>query len=246
MAADVSSLVRTLGGGGCKDDQHRAAVNDSTSEKPVALITRDLLGGSSRCVVESQDLDLDLPVPSGWEKRLDLESGKVYIQRSDTSTLPSMSEQKLQMNHEGTSTQVKLNSPLRAPLNLFDETSLDLKLVSSSMPSSNNYQSVCTLDKVKSALERAEKEPIKKRNPVWKPCSSSPSPSSYSSSSSSMRETQEEESEEKLMSSPMAAGCPGCLSYVLITKNNPKCPRCKSVVPFPLMKKPRIDLNISI
>ncbi|KAG5060328.1 hypothetical protein JHK87_001357 [Glycine soja] len=46
---------------------------------------------------------------------------------------------------------------------LFDETSLDLKLVSSTLPSSNNYQSVCTLDKVKSALERAEKKPI-----VWK------------------------------------------------------------------------------
>ncbi|XP_054813697.1 uncharacterized protein LOC129314317 [Prosopis cineraria] len=245
MAADVSSLVQILGGGGCKDDQHRPAVNDSTREKPVALITRDLLGGTSNCVVESQDLDLDLPVPSGWEKRLDLESGKVYIQRCDTSSLPSMSEQKLQMNHEGTSTQLKLNSPLKAPLNLFDETSLDLKLVSSSNPSSNNYQSVCTLDKVKSALERAEKEPIKKRNSLWKPLSS-PSPSSYSSSSSSMREAQEEESEERLMSSPVAAGCPGCLSYVLITKINPKCPRCKSVVPFPSMKKPRIDLNISI
>ncbi|KAL5187030.1 putative mannitol dehydrogenase [Glycine soja] len=42
----------------------------------------------------------------------------------------------------------------------FDETSLDLKSVSSILPSSNNYQSVCTHNKVKSALERAEKEPI--------------------------------------------------------------------------------------
>lgn len=175
-----------------------------------------------------------------------LQSGKVYIQRCDTSSLPSKSDQKVQMNHQGTSTQLKLNSSLKAPLNLFDETSLDLKLVSSSMSSGNNYQSVCTLDKVKSALERAEKEPVKKRNSLWKSRSSLSSPSSYSSSSSSMKETQEEESEEKLMSSPMAVGCPGCLSYVLITKNNPKCPRCKSVVPFPLMKKPKIDLNISM
>ncbi|KAF7834753.1 putative YUP8H12R.23 protein [Senna tora] len=250
MAADVSSLVRILGGGGYKDDQHRTVGSDSNGEKPTALITRDLLGGSSKCVVESQELDLDLQVPSGWEKRLDLESGKVYIQRCNTLSSPSMSEQhKLQMNPEVTA---KLNSPLKVPLNLFDETSLDLKLVSSSppMPSSNsNYQSVCTLDKVKSALERAEKEPIKKRTSFWKSSSSlmssSPSPS-YSSSSSSIRETQEEESEEKMMSSPMAAGCPGCLSYVLIMKNNPKCPRCNTVVPFPLMKKPRIDLNISM
>lgn len=131
-------------------------------------------------------------------------------------------------------------------LNLFDETNLDLKLVSSTLPS-NNYQSVCTLDKVKSALERAEKEPIRKRTSFLKSSISATSPS-YSSSSSSIRETnqQEEESEEKLISSPMAAGCPGCLSYVLIMKNNPKCPRCNSLVPIPSMKKPRIDLNISI
>jgi hypothetical protein len=97
---------------------------------------------------------------------------------------------------------------------------------------------------VKSALERAEKEPIRKRGSFLK---SSTSPS-YSSSSSSIKETthQEEESEEKMISSPMAAGCPGCLSYVLIMKNNPKCPRCNSIVPIPTMKKPRIDLNISI
>ena len=67
MAADVSSLVRVLGSG----DQHRTAVNESNSEKSTALITRDLLGGSSS-FVESQELDLDLQVPTGWEKRLDL------------------------------------------------------------------------------------------------------------------------------------------------------------------------------
>lgn len=46
--------------------------------------------------------------------------------------------------------------------------------------------------------------------------------------------------------SPVAAGCPGCLSYVLVAKNNPKCPRCHSFVPLTAMKKPKIDLNISI
>lgn len=139
----------------------------------------------------------------------------------------------------------------KMPLNLFDDTSLELKLVShsSSSPSTSpNYQSVCTLDKVKSALERAEREPAaKRRSPstttLWK-SSSSPS---YSSSSSSMKEVQEEEyHDEKVFSSPFAAGCPGCLSYVLIMKNNPKCPRCNSVIPLPLMKKPRIDLNMTI
>ncbi|KAI4323216.1 hypothetical protein L6164_022840 [Bauhinia variegata] len=247
MAADVSSLFRVLSGGGYKEEQHRSVGNESSSEKSTALITRDLLGGSSR-FVESQELDLDLQVPSGWEKRLDLKSGKVYIQRCNSTSSASLSE-KQQMNNPTGSKLQDLNFPpstSKVALNLFDENHLDLKLVSSSLPSSN-YQSVCTLDKVKSALERAEKEPIKKRSSFWKSSSSFSSASpSYSSSSSSMRETQEEESEEKMLSSPMAAGCPGCLSYVLIMKNNPKCPRCNSIVPLPLMKKPRIDLNISI
>lgn len=71
MAADVSTLIRILGGGGYKEEkqQHRTAANDG--EKSSALITRDLLGGGSS--VESQELDLDLQVPTGWEKRLDLQ-----------------------------------------------------------------------------------------------------------------------------------------------------------------------------
>ncbi|KAK7401640.1 hypothetical protein VNO78_13271 [Psophocarpus tetragonolobus] len=246
MAAEVSSLIRVMGAG-YKEEQHRAVGNESHGEKSTALITRDLLGGSS---IESQELDLDLQVPTGWEKRLDLQSGKVYIQKCNTTTMGSAqnSEHKLNAKPAGPKLQ-DLNFPSTTSsnvlLNLFDESSLDLKLVSSSLPSSN-YQSVCTLDKVKSALERAEKEPIRKRTSFLKSPLSASSPS-YSSSSSSIRETtQEEESEEKLVSSPMAAGCPGCLSYVMIMKNNPKCPRCNSLVPIPSMKKPRIDLNISI
>ena len=41
------------------------------SEANSGLITRDFLGGG--CFgVESKELDLDLRVPTGWEKRLDL------------------------------------------------------------------------------------------------------------------------------------------------------------------------------
>lgn len=72
MAADVSSSVRVLNR--YKDD--RAAANES----PAALITRDLLGGGGGSEVvmnnnsnnECQELDLDMQVPNGWEKRLDL------------------------------------------------------------------------------------------------------------------------------------------------------------------------------
>ncbi|KAK7257070.1 hypothetical protein RIF29_30773 [Crotalaria pallida] len=248
MAAEVSSLVRVMGSRD-NQQQHRTVGNESNSEKSTALITRDLLGGSSS--IEAQELDLDLQVPIGWEKRLDLKSGKVYIQRCNSSgSSPPVAENKLNMNQGGPKLD-DLNFPpssSKVPFNLFEETSLDLKLFSSSLPS-NNYQSVCTLDKVKSALERAEKEPIRKRGSLLKSSSFSSPSASYSSSSSSIREIQQEEvSDDKILSSPMAAGCPGCLSYVLIMKNNPKCPRCNSVVPLPLpvMKKPRIDLNISI
>ena len=126
-----------------------------------------------------------------------LQSGKVYLQRCNTPNSPSISDNKHQINSTVPRLQ-DLNfppSPSKITLNLFDETPLDFKLVSSSS-SSNNYQSVCTLDKVKSALERAEKEPLKKRASFGK-SSSSPS---YSSSSSSIRETQEEEFEDKLLS----------------------------------------------
>ncbi|XVE63197.1 hypothetical protein DITRI_Ditri07aG0000400 [Diplodiscus trichospermus] len=76
MAADVSSLHRVLRG--YKDD---LTVGDESSEvKPTALITRDLLGGGEVCCGpalnmkndQSQELDLELQVPGGWEKCLDL------------------------------------------------------------------------------------------------------------------------------------------------------------------------------
>ncbi|KAB2601910.1 hypothetical protein D8674_002915 [Pyrus ussuriensis x Pyrus communis] len=253
MAADVSSLFRVLSG--YSDDQHLSVGSDSSGEESTALITRDLLGGSgsssSKLPNDSQELDLDLQVPNGWEKRLDLKSGKVYLQRCSAQNSHSNSDQKSQTNRTVPKMQ-DLNFPPSAsskiPLNLFDETStnLDLKLVSSSPPPSCNYQSLCTLDKVKSALERAEKEPIKRRSSSMLKSSMSSSPT-YSSSSSPIKETQEEDSdsEDKQFASPFAAGCPGCLSYVLTMRNNPKCPRCNSVVPLPTVKKPRIDLNRS-
>ncbi|KAG6589311.1 hypothetical protein SDJN03_17876, partial [Cucurbita argyrosperma subsp. sororia] len=228
MAAQVSSLIRVLAG--YKDQDNRAAPEESA-----ALTTRDLLGQSSN-LADSQELDLDLQVPSGWEKRLDLKSGKVYIQRSQTPDSPLNSDSKQrQMKNQTESKSQDLNfppSPSKRTLNLFNETSLDLNLTSST-----NYASVCTLEKVKTALERADKELIKKRSKLWK------SPSSPSAA----KEIQEEEAAESRKSAaPMAVGCPGCLSYVLVTKNNPRCPRCNSVVPLPSIKKPRIDLNISI
>ncbi|KAM7268979.1 hypothetical protein ACFE04_024476 [Oxalis oulophora] len=261
MAADVSCLVRVMNG--YKDN--RTVGNESGGGKSSALITRDLLGGGgvSGLKNDSQELDLDLQVPNGWEKRLDLKSGKVYLQRCNSSNSSSSSENH-HKNHFLNQTILPKFQDLNFPpsqskplLNLFDETTLDLKLVSSTpSPSSSsaNFQSVCTLDKVKSALERAEKEPviIKKRSSMLKSSSISPT---YSSSSSSIKDGNQEEEDNVnnhknrdrvIGGSPIAAGCPGCLSYVLIMKNNPKCPRCHSDIPMPMVKKPRIDLNISM
>ncbi|XP_052206432.1 uncharacterized protein LOC127810887 [Diospyros lotus] len=228
LAADVGALLRMM-----KEGQ--TAKNDDQT----ALITRDLLGGCY--ALETKELDLELQVPSGWEKRLDLKTGKVYLQRCSSSDTSSFSSDH---NHQSNGTVPKLQDlnfppPSKLPLNLFDETSLDLKLVSSSSPA--NYQSVCTLDKVKSALERAEKEETTRKRSM--PMAKSLSPSSNSSSSINASGM---EYKEKSFSS-FAAGCPRCLLYVLISRNNPKCPHCNTIVPSPVeMKKPRIDLNISI
>ncbi|KAL4342418.1 hypothetical protein GQ457_08G008440 [Hibiscus cannabinus] len=253
MAADVSSSHGVLSG--YKDDLTLG--NESVVAKSTALITRDLLGvgGGGSALIgakndQSQELDLDLHVPNGWEKRLDLKSGQLYLQRCNSTNSSSSSDA---TKHQTNQTVAKLQdlnflaspSPSSKPLlNLFDESTLELKLVSSASSSPSNYQSVCTLDKVKFALERFEKEPVKKRT---SPSSLRKSPLSplYSSSSSSIKDSREGELGEEKTVSPVAAGCPGCLSYVLIMKHNPKCPRCNTLVPvMPAAKKPRIDLNI--
>ncbi|XP_068655373.1 uncharacterized protein [Aristolochia californica] len=221
MAADVSSLVRILNG--YKEEE-------SSGAGKKGLITRDLLGGCS--IVGSKELDLDLQVPNGWEKRLDMKSGKIYLHRSNspTSTAP---------NERNPQPQVQdLNFPPSSSSGFLDDD-LDLKLVPT-----GKYQSVCTLEKVKSALKRAERgsNSGKKRSFYLDGSSSSPASSSGEAKSvNSFESEKESDTAEKMF----AAACPGCLLYVLISEGNPRCPRCDTVVPSPSMKKPRIDLNCS-
>lgn len=80
MTADVSSLVRLLS----RYNDDRTTVKDSARQgSSVALMTRDLLGsGSCRGGGggdQSLELDLDLKVPNGWEKRLDLKVRCLYF-----------------------------------------------------------------------------------------------------------------------------------------------------------------------
>lgn len=274
MAADVGSLIRIMGNYSGDDHSHRrlhpflnrTAASDSGDES-TALITRDFLGGSSSTSrVEAQELDLDMEVPSGYEKRLDLKSGRVYLKRcnSPNPPIPSSSSEPPEPTNTQQQTAPKLQDlnfpPSKPSLNLFEDACLDLKLfpaLSSSSSSASqqcNYQSVCTLDKVKSALERAERHTTKNNKQGSSKSSSPPAPAP-APSSSLIKEMEKPGEEGGLpsVSSPalFAAGCPTCLLYVLISKNNPKCPRCHTVVPVPTItnptpaKKPKLDLNIS-
>ncbi|GAA0184101.1 hypothetical protein LIER_31400 [Lithospermum erythrorhizon] len=220
-------------------------VSSIMGKSRVGLVTMDLLGGY--CTVDSKELDLDLHVPSGFEKRLDMKSGKLYLHKCNSQNYSISTSEPKQSDNPMPSKFNDLNFPpvLKKPLNHLDDGSLDLKLVlsASSSPSSASYQSVCTLDKVKSALERAEKETKRKRSLSLTTSKSTSSPSSNSSSSIKDREIDQEDNSP----ASFATGCPSCLMYVLISKSDPKCPRCKNVIPSPpALKKPRIDLNISI
>ncbi|GAA0155751.1 hypothetical protein LIER_13409 [Lithospermum erythrorhizon] len=232
MAAEVTSIMRLMKGGD-RDDSR------------VELVTMDLLGGYS--TLDSKELNLDdLQVPSGFENRLDMKSGKLYLHNTQNLTSSTIEQKQAddQMRHKFDN----LDYPqvIKKPWNLLDDGGIDLKLVPSSVssPSLSTYQSVCTLDKVKSALERAEKEAKRNRSAVSISASkASSSPSSNSSSSIKGSEIDQEDNSPE----SFATGCPSCLLYVLISKSDPKCPRCKTVIPSaPTLKKPRIDLNISI
>ncbi|KAE8704273.1 RNase H family protein [Hibiscus syriacus] len=242
MAADVSYLHRVLSW--YKDDR----------------MTRNASGGCSALINMKNDileeLNLDVQVPNGWEKRLDLKSSKVYLQSCNSSNSSQSSDG---TKHQINQTMPKLQDlnfpPSKTFINLFNDTNLELKLVSSS---STTYQSVCTLDKVSSSrsshrpshgtVEMVEKHSIKRRSPssssssLWK--SSLLSPSYSSPPIKGSRDTGGDQ--ERLFASPVAADCPGCLSYVMIMKLNPRCPTCNTLVQLPASKKPCIYLNISI
>ncbi|KAL5731531.1 hypothetical protein ACHQM5_004252 [Ranunculus cassubicifolius] len=230
MAADVTTLVRILNG---YLDEQRVSSNSSSVNGGASsdLITRDLFGSSasSSTRIGSKDIDLDLQVPSGWEKRLDLKSGKVYLQRCN-SPISSSSTTTSSSDHQQAVKVKDVQDLNYLPLTREDDSSLDLKLVPS-----YDYRSVCTLDKVKSALERAGKEESGKKR------------------SSSNTSSEEEEGTCSTSSGGLfAGGCPSCLMYVMISKMNPKCPRCDAVVPVPPAmcssknKKPRLDLDLNL
>jgi hypothetical protein len=113
-------------------------------------------------------------------------------------------------------------------------------------PATTTSAAVCTLDMVRSALERAA------ASSSATPTTSSASTSSSSSWGKRNRSPLADTTKRPATTPPVmrAAACPSCLTYVLIAEADPRCPRCAAKVP-PLGgkpaagsgKKPRIDLN---
>ncbi|XP_047335959.1 uncharacterized protein LOC124939538 [Impatiens glandulifera] len=182
-------------------DQYKKESADTTTKFTTAppMITRDFLGGGG-AAAERISLDED-------NKHISTELEKDNI---EICKFPGTLSLSMDSNYQ------KCNqiAPKKQLIN-------DLGIVSTT----SVYQSVCTLDNVKLALDRVEKETSKKRL-ITGHQKSSHVDSSLSS---------------------FATGCPNCNFYVMISKNNPKCPRCNALVRCPIaMKKPRFDLNLSI
>ncbi|CAN6304104.1 unnamed protein product [Urochloa humidicola] len=125
------------------------------------------------------------------------------------------------------------------------------------------YHSVCTIEKVKTALERFERgkqqgHGHQNQQQQHSGAGAGASPSSSSVTTSSVKRRGGGGVEQcDACDSPsgggggggmVAAACPRCFLYVLISRSDPRCPRCESHVPAPpapaATKKPRIDLNV--
>ncbi|PAN45811.1 hypothetical protein PAHAL_9G144300 [Panicum hallii] len=128
------------------------------------------------------------------------------------------------------------------------------------------YHSVCTIEKVKTALERFErgKQSHHHHSHQQQHSGAGASPSSSSVTTSSVKRRGGDSCGGAVeqgdgCDSPsggggggmVAAACPRCFLYVLISRSDPRCPRCESHVPAPpapaapaASKKPRIDLNV--
>lgn len=213
MAVDVgsNSMVRAFNA----QTQHRDELQHPrlTSANSDVLITKDFLGCLSNATDNQSDLDFN-SMRSADRRRCDSPNSPLS---PSSSPLISTDDTRKKNSEKKISDSSELQD-LNSYYSQSPRPCLDLKLQSSTY-----CQSVCTIDKVRFALQRA----AEKEQPLTRKRPSSP-PVQSSSSSTAM----------------FAAGCPGCLLYVVTFKENPKCPRCNSIVPFPGdAKKPRLDLN---
>ncbi|VAH36586.1 unnamed protein product [Triticum turgidum subsp. durum] len=216
MAAEVSSIARMLRG---EAGKRRAGAAGKAPE----MVTMDLLGGcGGDAGGQDEVVDLEVKVPAGWERRLDLLSGKTFL-----------TPHRHQAAQDG---QPDLNLPPTA-------TTAPAAAVTT-------CAAVCTLDMVRDALQRAAAA-RSARSPDTSSSSSASTSSSCPSLGKRSRSPPSSTASPPANPAMRASACPSCLTYVLIAEADPRCPRCASKVP-PLPtkpavhssgKKPKIDLN---
>lgn len=184
-------------------------------------------------------LDSDLPpLPRGWERCLDLQSGIMYLKQMNTQPGAYKSEGEEQ---NGPTTH-KRQRVLLGDDQGEGDPALQLSL---SLPTSN--QTDCRRQSNQSSLSDASSLVVNNglkfivsharedgSSNEWSP----PHNASSSSSSSSPPAKGGLQSKVGLRTNQLnqekglirAAGCPQCFMYVLPSKSNPKCPRCKSSI----------------
>uniref|UniRef100_J3LRC3 GIR1-like zinc ribbon domain-containing protein n=1 Tax=Oryza brachyantha TaxID=4533 RepID=J3LRC3_ORYBR len=182
------------------------------------LVTRDFLGG---CVAADDARDA-----AAATARHDAVSGKVSLQKQVCPATPR-----------------DLNLfPVPGAAASAAKPCTSTAAAAPSAGGTTTYHSVCTIEKVKTALERFERgKHGHHQHQQQHSAGASPSSSSVTTSSVKRRGAAGG-------SGMVAAACPRCFLYVLISRSDPRCPRCESHVPPPPSpapkKKPRIDLNV--
>ncbi|OEL35420.1 hypothetical protein BAE44_0003561 [Dichanthelium oligosanthes] len=207
------------------------------------LVTRDFLGGCAAADDASRDA----------AARHDAVPGKLSLQKHACPATPR--DLNLFPVAAATAAATKPCAVTTAPA----------PVGSSSSPggATTTYHSVCTIEKVKTALERFERGK-QSHHHQQQHSGAGASPSSSSVTTSSVKRRGGDSSGGAVeqgdgCDSPsgggggmVAAACPRCFLYVLISRSDPRCPRCESHVPAPpapapapaVSKKPRIDLNV--
>ncbi|KAJ7537536.1 hypothetical protein O6H91_11G010500 [Diphasiastrum complanatum] len=184
-ASDMGSAVMTKKRSWGDDQQKLFDLMTGASYSDNTRHTLDLFGSSStREQSEFVELDPEIPLPSGWEKRLDLKSGAIYFVNWNTGTSthvdprkplqsadPSVSHEFLSSKQSEMLQQKNLVSSLERqedsqPLEVqhdvvklrqktgLEDENLELNLNLSI--SDQRDSSVCTMEKVQQALARTE------------------------------------------------------------------------------------------
>lgn len=239
MATEVSSWARILAGYNEEEGEGKG--------KGERNLVYDFVGGcgGGAVGVGSRDLDVDSQVPPACsEKRLDLLSDRMRLQKSS----PTPARRGLQDLNLPPASDAATSGGATLPPE--DSIALDLKLVSPAALEEGHR--ACTLEKVRTALERVERESRGKPPPRRMDGYLSSSSSSVAAGTSPIKRWESEEGgREEGVDGPdssggslMAAGCLRCLFYVMVAKRDPRCPRCGSHVPVPEIynKKPRVHV----